>query len=253
MSKLGKFQQQTSLALNNPAQESPDTVIGRDADGISRRFNIYRNNRAGSLIDALHGTYPVLYQLLGDAFFRAAARQFIDEIPPKSPVLSEYGEGFGTFVQGLPGTAKFPYLADVAKLEWLRLQSYHAANERVLDLGALQSIDPSKLVEYKLKPHCAMAVVKSEWAVGSLWQHGQSSENKQIDIAQAETVLITRPDLDVQLQLLEADGALFLQQLGLNLTIAEAATQCLRDNPEFDTGTHLQGLMAMGAFSAIFL
>lgn len=253
MSRLDKFQKDTSLALNDPAQQSPSDVAGRDANGSSRRFDIYRNNRAGSLIDALRGTYPVLYQLLGDAFFRAAARQFIDETPPISPVLSEYGEGFGEFVRGLPGTSGFPYLADVATLEWQRLQAYHAADDPVLTLDALQSLEPANLVKYKLGQHGAMAIVASNWAVGSVWSNSHTGGSAQINLAQAERVLITRPGLDVQLQLLDPDGALFLKHLCQGATIEDAATRCLAGDPEFDTGMHLQGLIAMGAFSAIFL
>lgn len=252
MSTLDKFQAATSLALNDPTQQSPESVLGREADGTSRRFNIYRNNRAGSLIDALSSTYPVLYRLLGDEFFRAAARQFIDITPPKSPVLSEYGYGFGAFVQRLPGTSNFPYLADVAELEWHRLQSYHAANDLVLAPDALQSIEPTNLVGCWLKRHSATALVESQWPVGSIWANSQGGDAGQVNISQAEAVLITRPRLEVQLQLLSSDGALFLQHLLEGSTIAEAATHCLTQNRDFDTGTHLQGLIGMGAFSKIF-
>lgn len=253
MSRLGKFQTDTSLALNDPAVRCPSTVAQRDSEGTSRRFNIYRNNRAGSLIDALQGTYPVLYRLLGDAFFRAAARQFIDDTPPKNPVLSEYGQGFGEFVQSLPGTSEFAYLADVAKLEWQRLQSYHAANDPILVLGALQLIEPTSLVSHQLKPHSAMAIIESNWAIGRVWANSQQSESQPFNLSDAETVLITRPHLDVQLQLLDADGALFLQHLCTGNTIEAAATLCLAKNPSFDTGVHLQGLISMGAFSHIYV
>lgn len=252
MSRLDKFQKDASLALNDPALQSPNTVVGRDEKGTSRRFNIYRNNRAGSLIDALQGTYPVLYRLLGEEFFRAAARQFIDKTPPNNPVLSEYGKGFGDFVQALPGTSEFPYLADIAILEWQRLQSYHAINDPVLTLNGLQSIEPAKLIAYKLEPHAAMALIESNWAIGSVWASSHTGEKAHFNLTQGERVLITRPVLDVQVQLLDADGALFLQHLCQSITIEEAATGCLASNPAFDTGIHLQGLITMGAFSTIF-
>ncbi len=246
---LDNFQLETARALNDPGQQSPQAVVGRKADGSSRRFNIYRNNRAGSLIAALQDTYPVLCRLLGSDFFNAAARQFIDQHPPSGPILSEYGSGFGRFVQQFPNTANYPYLADVAELEWQRLQSYHAANELTLTAENLQAIDPTLLLKSKLKPHSAAAMIKSNWAIGSLWANTQTDTKTQLNLSQAEFVLISRPQWNVQLKLLSSEGAMFMQLLTNGLTIEEAATQCLSNHANFDTGSHLHDLMGAGAFS----
>ena len=246
---LDNFQLEAGLALNDPQVKTPQTVVERRADGSSRRFNIYRNNRAGSLIAALQDTYPVLCRLVGADFFHAAARQFIDQHPPSGPILSEYGNGFGRFVQQFPNTANYPYLADMAELEWQRLQSYHAANESALAAEDLQAIEPTQLLLSKLKPHSAVAVIKSNWAIGSLWANTQTDTKNQLNLSQAEIVLISRPQWNVQLTLLCTERALFMQLLTNGLTIEEAATQCLNKYVNFDTGSHLQGLMGAGAFS----
>lgn len=246
---LDNFQLETALALNDPEQQSPHTVVGRSADGSSRRFNIYRNNRAGSLISALQDTYPALCQLVGNQFFHAAARQFIDKHPPTGPVLSEYGNGFGYFVQQLPGTTNYPYLHDIAELEWHRLQSYHAANDVLLTFDDLQAVEPAQLLASRLMLHSAASLIKSDWAIGSLWVNLQTDTETQLNLSQAEFVLITRPLWDVQLLSLSNEGAMFMQLLANGLAIEEAATQCLSKHPDFDAGSHLQGLVKAGAFS----
>ncbi len=246
---LDSFQLETGLALNNPDVQCPHTVAGRTSDGSSRRFNVYRNNRAGSLIGSLRDTYPVLCRLLGDEFFQAAARQFIDLNPPTGPVLSEYGNGFGDFVQQLPGSDRYPYFADVAELEWRRLQSYHAADDETLTPADLQSIEPSRLLASKLTLHSAVAVIESNWAIGSLWSNSQSDNGHKLDLVQAEIVLISRPQWTVQQTIISAESACFMQYLTSGLSIEEAATQCLSEYLDFDTGFHLQGLLAAGTFS----
>ncbi len=251
MLTLDSFQHDAALALNDPTRQSPQNIAGRTIEGSSRRFNIYRNNRAGSLLESLQGTYPVLHKLLGDDFFRTAARQYIDESPPSGPVLSEYGERFGDFIQRLPGVSKYPYLNDVAKLEWQRLQSYHAADDAVLFPAVLQTIEPSTLLASRFTPHSAAHLIESRWAIGSLWSSTQEPDGSQVNLSQAENVLITRPQFDLQLQLVSSDGAMFMRQLCNGVTIEQAATHCLSVNANFDTGTHLQGLMGMGAFSQI--
>ena len=90
------------------------------------RFAIHRNTVFVGLIETLRSTFPVIGRLVGEDFFRAAARAFAADHPPKSPVLAEYGEGFAGFLEEFEPARELPYLADVARLEWLRNLAFHA-------------------------------------------------------------------------------------------------------------------------------
>jgi len=62
------------------------------AGGVQcRRFGVYRNNVYASLIEVLTGRFPVFARLVGDEFFRAMARVYIEREPPRSAVLLRYG------------------------------------------------------------------------------------------------------------------------------------------------------------------
>jgi len=251
---LSEFQAFTARALKDPTLQSPASVTQREGNGKSRRFNIYRNNRATSLIDALKSSYPVLHKLTGDAFFSAAARQYIDYTPPQHPVLHEYGEQFGQYIQALPGAASVPYLEDMGNLEWARLQAYHAADEEPLSIESLQSHATESLLDLRLKHHVTACLVESRWAVGSIWSATTlGTDDHTFDASRPEAVLVTRPSLQVNLQLLDADGVSLFKHLDGACTLAEAAALCLEQNPQFDTGTHLRGLTGMGAFSSYHL
>jgi len=116
-----------------------DALLARDVDcppGLrtwngsdpGRRFAVYRNNVIVGLVDALADTYPVVQAMVGDDFFRAMAREFVRSQPPTSPVLAGYGAGFAAFIEGFAPAAGLPCLADLARLEWLRVEVYHAAD-----------------------------------------------------------------------------------------------------------------------------
>ena len=62
------------------------------------RFGVYRNNVYASLIDVLAGRFPVVARLVGEEFFRAMARAYVEQEPPRSAVLLRYGAGFAAFV-----------------------------------------------------------------------------------------------------------------------------------------------------------
>ena len=133
-SELHELQAKFAASLLDSQIRIPDAVVSHTSTVPVRRFNVYRNNVASSLIDVLQAYFPVVTRLVGEEFFRAMARVFIVQQPPRSPILSRYGGGFADFIADFEPTADVPYLADVARLEWLVLRAYHA-----VDLSPLNS------------------------------------------------------------------------------------------------------------------
>lgn len=98
-------------------------------------FAVYRNTCARGAVEALRAAYPTVDALIGEEAFTQAALEFRDQRPPNSPVLSDYGRGFAAFLARQPWTGELPYLADVAYLDRLWLDSFLApdAEETALD------------------------------------------------------------------------------------------------------------------------
>ena len=70
-----------------------------------------------SLIDALAAVFPAVQRITGVEFFRAMARSYMRETPPRSPLLFEYGHDFPLFVERYEYASQMPWLGDVARLE----------------------------------------------------------------------------------------------------------------------------------------
>ena len=83
-----------------------------------RRLGIFRNNTILSLTSALAATFPVTVALVDRRFFDYAAANFIATHPPREARLSAYGGEFPCFLGRFPAMANFPFVADVAALEW---------------------------------------------------------------------------------------------------------------------------------------
>ena len=115
----------------------PAGMTARDPAEVVRRFAVYRNNVAHSLSRALAARFPVIERLVGADFFRPLAAAFIAAHPPASPMLFQWGADFPGFLAGFEPLRELPYLGDVAQLEWLRGEAYHAADARPADAAAL--------------------------------------------------------------------------------------------------------------------
>lgn len=245
-------------ALKRPEAPVPDAVSTKNGEPVKRRFNVYRNNVAAGMIEALRATYPAVDKLVGDAFFAAAARVYLERHPPRSPLLFRYGEGFGDFLDGFPPAASTPYLGDVARLEWARLKAYHAADLEPLALDALNALVQrereagAEVGKLGITLHPSLGLIRSRWPVVSLWaaSTGQG-EPSSVDMKRAERALVIRPSLVVETSTLPWGGFTFMSALAKGNSLEEAAGATVDAAADFDLTEHLQGLFAAGAVAAI--
>ena len=103
-----------------------------DSLSSQEAFAVYRNTCARGAVEALRAAYPTVDMLLGEEMFTQVALDYRRERPPSGPVLSEYGGEFVAFLLRQPWTCELPYLADVARLDWLWLESFLAPEPAVM-------------------------------------------------------------------------------------------------------------------------
>lgn len=245
-------QAQFVAALLDPARPCPAGLTSWNDAAPARRFAVYRNNVIASLVDALADGFPVVQQLVGEAFFRAMAQVFVRQSPPRSAVLLDYGDDFPAFIEGFGPAGNLPYLADVARLERLRSRAYHAADSPALDADALAGAlaEPDQLASLVFQLHASVAVLASRFAIVSLWAaHQGLLEIARVDPYGAESALVLRHGLEVEVIGLQAGDATFIQGLQAGMPLGRAAEQGLARDPAFDLSVPLAQLIRTGAIS----
>jgi len=93
-------------ALRDPSKPLPMGLVSQNSHGLEQRFAVYRNNVAIGLIEALEARFPVVRRLVGEEFFTAMARVFVQAHPPRSPLLMIYGDSFPQFIAGFGPAAR---------------------------------------------------------------------------------------------------------------------------------------------------
>lgn len=216
------------------------------------RFDIYRNNVAAALITALAVRYPVTRQLVGEAFFAAMAGQFAAENRPGSAVLIRYGETLPDFIRSFAPAASVPYLADLASLESLWWQAYHAADVSPVAPEVLAAVPPGEWGAMRFDLHPSFGLAASAFAIGSIWlAHHGGSPLARLRTDMPECVLLARPRAEVELRLLDAAGFAFLTRLRNGESLADAALATAADHPQFDLAHGLQGLVGLGIITGV--
>ena len=229
----------------------PEDLIARAGGAPLRRFAVYRNNVYKSLIDALASRFPVAVRLVGEEFFRAMARLYVEQTPPSSAVLLRYETNFSDFVAGFPPAASVPYLADVMRLEWAWHAAYHAADAETLSPQDLAAACEGEVERATLEPHPSLQVVRSIYPVITIWERAAGDGEKEAARLpeDAEDALIIRPALEVEVRRLPPGGAVFVQALAGGATLMDAAAQALEGDTAFDLEQNLAGLISSGAIA----
>jgi hypothetical protein len=207
-----------SAALLDAAAPIPAGLGAWNGSDPDARFAVYRNNVVHSLVAVLADTFPVVQQLVGEAFFAEMARCYVLGHPPTSPLMHRYGAHYPAWIAGFEPAAPLPYLSDVARLEWLRLCAFHAADAQAIDSDAVSALiaAPERLLRTVFTLHPSVAIVASSHPVVSLWAAHQFDEAQRderlgaLSLADAEAALVFRDAADdaLVLPLAEADAAL---------------------------------------------
>lgn len=239
-----RLQAEMSCALRHGGA-APRGVVGDDG------FAVHRNNGCVALIHALRAAYPVVERLVGEDFFHAAARLYSEAHPPASPVLAEYGWGFAAFLDGFEPARALPFLPDVARLEWLRNEAFHAADRTPLTAEDLAAIPPEQAGELVFAFHPSAGLVASAFPIVSLWE-ASADETGVRPIGPdlpGEAAFVIRPGLGVEVMKLGLDDADCVAALMAGATLQDAAGEA---GTELTALARLLGrLIGAGAFCGV--
>lgn len=215
------------------------TPVAGLTDGHGRaapdRFRVWRNNVIHSLSGALGATFPATRRLMGEDDFRGAAIAYAEAVKPASPILSRYGESFADFLMR-PGHLD-PSVGECARIEFARVQAFHAADAPPLD-GARLALAPEALAALVFAPHPAAHLVPTPHGGTGAWQAGTASADA--------AALVTRPDMSVLVTPLSAPAAAFAAALMAGRPLGEAAGE-----DGLDLAAALAALLAAGAFADV--
>ncbi|MCB2135820.1 MAG: putative DNA-binding domain-containing protein [Rhodobacteraceae bacterium] len=239
-------QSEFRAALLDPDRPAPPGVTDPQGRPAGRRFDVYRNNVTVSLTEALRQAFPIVRKLVGEEFFTAMAREFLRAHPPTSPMLMFYGEDMPAFLETFPPVAHLGYLPDIARLEGALRRSYHAADADPVAPEALQALSPDALVTARLTFAPASRLVRSRWPILAIWS-ANTRGTPAPKAAEAEDVLITRPDYDPEPLRLPQGAAPFVAALMAGETVGAA----LDAGGEFDLTATLGLLIGARAIVAV--
>jgi hypothetical protein len=174
MLPLRELQLRFAAALAPEAPPADQTLLGlvRAGDGLGAidRLAIYADMYRARLLDVLREDFPRTVAVLGEDAFDALGSRYLARHPSTHPSLRQVGGHLAEFLDG--EAARPHWLADLARLEWARVEVFDAPDAEPLRLDDLRTLAPAQWPALQLRTIPACAVVDSAWPVHEIWAAG---------------------------------------------------------------------------------
>jgi hypothetical protein len=219
-------------------------TIDRPVDGA---MAVYRNTVIHGAVEALAANYPVVVQIVGNDMFGGIAAEFATSEPPRSPVLAFYGESFADWIERQLWAADLPYLADVARVERLHVETLLAE-----DAEALTELAEDDVSAMKLMLHPALRFAWLQTPAMSIWlAHQQVTPAEIAPEWKAEGGLFSRPaPFLMHSPRISRAAYRILSGIRLGEPVGRSLAAAHRLYPNANCGALFASLLNLGVFAA---
>lgn len=156
MQTLEHIQLSMMAALDQgPAHLPAKLFKGSRADRL-RGMKVHANTVSHARLVALEETFPKTREGLGDAAFNQLSRQYVEYPGVAGFPLDQIGQIFADFLEARQINEA---VADLARVEWAWLESYHAAEGAPLQLADLAGLSEDSILEVGIRLHPSVRTV----------------------------------------------------------------------------------------------
>ena len=230
-----------SDALGAEAAAADCLFVGSAKRTAIDRLAVYVGAYFWRLHDVMAEQHIALHKTLGARAFEAMVRRYLQEHPPASHDIAEAGDRLAVFLASDAETCARPWLAELARLEWLHLDLFVAVDGRPLDFDGLRQLDPESLAMTSLRPVRAFALLGCEYDVATLWKEPfRDAEPAR----RATRLVVWRKQLEVFHRVVDLDEWAALQLLARGCPLAELGELLAGQGSVDDAAARLGSLLA---------
>jgi hypothetical protein len=157
-------------------------VRGYDDSDRKTRIGVYADAYFLRLRDVLREDFPRLAALVGPAQFDEVVKGYLEAFPSRWPSVRHLGHALSEFLRHGTDTPKC--LADLAELEWARIEVFDAPDAECVTIEDFISVPADAWPALRFSAIPAIKTLRAQYPVHHLWSGGKS-----LEVTAAETWL----------------------------------------------------------------
>ncbi len=183
----------------SPAERTLGESLVRGDARLSavERLDVYADMYFYRIRDCLKEDFTAVRAVIGDDAFHNLITDYLIAHPPTHFSLRYAGQQLPAFVRGHALAARWPYLPDLAALEWAILDAFDAPDAEPLDAAALASVPQERWPELRLQLTPSLRLLRLDWPVHEVWKQAQGDEQPEEPQPAPTALRVWRQDLRV--------------------------------------------------------
>jgi hypothetical protein len=145
------------------------------------RLDIYANMYFYRLLDCLGEDFSKVRAAVGPDRFENLIADYLERHPSENPSLRFLGRRLPEFIASHSISSDFPWLSDLARLEWARADIFDAVDVEPLSREGLARLPQDRAGEARFSLIPALAVVPFKYEVVRLWRLLDEAEADEQD------------------------------------------------------------------------
>lgn len=231
---LLEWQKAFLAALYDATVTGPLVSIAGNGLAPEARLQIYRRSCNEIQTAALRTSYPAVMALVGQDWFDQAARRYRQRYPSHAGNLQLFGAHFADYLATIPPGRTLPYLADIARLEWLRQESVLAADERALGFDEFVTCLNDAGEPLRVRLRTSVRWLASRHQVLTIWHFALVPDGNLSLEDQGENALLWRGGGEVAMASVDSATLAFVEALAAGVPLDQASAGAQVHDGNFD-------------------
>jgi hypothetical protein len=225
-----------ALANEEEAIDLEQVIVGDERMSAAERAGVYADAYFYRLLDVFKEDFSATLAVIGHNEFHNLITGYLLAHPPAEPSLMYAGQFLASYLLASPLLARWPFIADLARLERALIDSFHAVSETSLDRVALYSIPPEEWPGLSFRLHPSTRLLTLQFRVDETLSAVSQGNKPVTPIAEMVTLIVWRKRGQVCYRAAEGPEAIALKlaELGCEFTVicdALAAEMAADDLP----------------------
>ncbi len=171
MSELATLQNAFQDYLLEPSQNAIRlSIVSTARMHADKRLGVYAYAYYARLIEVLSLSYPALYAYLGHDNFYSVGREYAQAHPSTFRSIRWFGDQLANFLQQHPVYKDYPYLVELATIEWTIEAVFDAIDQSTLTIAELALVPPEAWAQMQIQLHANVRRLDLAWNCIKIWQ-----------------------------------------------------------------------------------
>jgi hypothetical protein len=239
---LSQFQHLFSQASRRQDDTGVDSTL---LDGIipggtlssDAALDVYRTGHIVRLTEALGETYEAVWWVAGDEYYFQLAKEFLLTHSSTSYNLSDFGIHFPGFLDTRQPFSDLPFIADLARFEWLFKEVFHIPPHTALTPEHFHQYPLSGNLHLSFGP--SVRLFHSQYSVYEIWKRRGTKQESlpEKDWGNPQWLLCYKHQQQVYIKHLSEPEYLLLHHLCSGASIEESLDRTLQDFSDITAST----------------